>query len=316
MSATMIEPAASRRALNDNISGFLCDLAPGHLDGTDRFLDVVTWNIRYFNHRDPERVEVFTRILQEINADVFVFQEVEDGALDEVASNLVRSGAGLYQAEYGSTGGRNRLAFLIDTEWVRNTTEMGELFGGEEILMPETGRVVFPRLPLAGEFIVRAESGSFNLDLVGIHLKSCRASAQGGGCGERRLIAATRLAAWLAKETSGEDVVITGDWNGRPEEPEWAPLRSLQKAGGVHVRSWNNKGEVSHVLQRRSRRVDTVVVAECGGEKPREFDEECHRATLLGWREEMLAGTLVRKLREKVSSDMPVLCRFVFPRVD
>lgn len=314
MSATLAAPITFRRALNDNISGFLCDLVPRRLDGTDRFLDIVTWNIRYFNHRDPERLELFTRILQEVNADVFVFQEVEQGALDEVASNLARSGAGLYEPEYGSTGGRNRMAFLIDTEWVRNTTEISELFAGEGISMPATGRVVFPRLPLAGEFVVRSEGGSFNFDLVGVHLKSSRASAQGGDGTERRTIAARRLADWLTHQTNGEDVVVTGDWNAQSTEPEWEPIRALQRAGGVHLGVWNSKDELSHVLQRRSRRVDAVVVSSSGGDRPVVHDEDGHRATLLGWREEMVAGTLVRKMQEKVSSDMPVLCRLIFPK--
>ncbi len=314
MSATFTASPTFRRALNDNLSNYLCDMVPGHLDTTDRFLDVLNWNLRYFNHRDPERVEVFTRVLQEINADLMVFQEVEAGALDEVAHNLVRSGAGLYAAEYGSTGGRNRVAFLIDTEWVRNTTDIGELFAGEWIVTPDTGRVVFPRLPLAGEFIVRSKAGSFNLDIVGLHMRSCRASAQGGGGPERRAIAARRLAQWLHHESSGEDAIVTGDWNSLPGEPEWAPLQAMADEGKVHLRAWNPKGELSHLLHRRSKRIDTVVVSPCGNKQPTVIEEAGHRSTIMGWENEILSPTLLNKIQEKVSNEMPVLCRFVFAK--
>lgn len=314
MAATLSAPPTFRRAMNDNISGFLCDMVPGHLGQTDRFLDIVTWNLRYFNSRDPERVEVFTRVLQEINADVFVFQEVEGGALDEVAHNLVRSGAGLYAAEYGTTGGRNRVALLFDTEWVRNTTELRELYAGPSIILPGSRREVFPRLPLAGEFIVRSDAGSFNLDLVGLHLKSSRASSHGGGGEERRKIAARHLATWLEDETSGEDVIITGDWNSTPDGPEWQPFDDLRNHSTFYVGSWNPKGEISHVIQRRSPQVDAIVLApdHTGGATVSEV--EGHRCTVLGWTDAILGKSVVPKLQEKISNDLPVLARFVFPR--
>lgn len=303
-----------RRAPNDNISAFLLDLVPGHLDGTDRYLDVITWNIRYFNFRDPERVEVMTRILQEINADVFVFQEVENSSLNESAQNLIRSGAGLYAAEYGTTGGRNRMAFLIDTEWVRNTTELAELFTGEPTLIPETSKCFFPRLPLAGDFIVRSSGGSFNLDIVGIHLKSSRTSAHADAGVEQRRLAATRLSRWLRNETSGQDIVVTGDWNATQDAAEWDSLRDVEHSGALHLGAWSDHDELSHVIQRRTSHIDSIVVSPGGPEAPVTTEVEGLKTTVLGWRDEMLSKTLIRQLHDKVSSDLPVLCRLVFAK--
>ena len=87
--------------------------------GTDRYLDLVTWNIRWFNSRDPRRVENMVTVLSALNADIIVLQEIELGSLDELAVQLADAGVGLYKAAYGTSGGDQRIAMLYDTEWVR-----------------------------------------------------------------------------------------------------------------------------------------------------------------------------------------------------
>lgn len=44
------------RIPNDHISNLLTDLVPDELQGTDRFLDIIAWNIKFFNQRDPQRI--------------------------------------------------------------------------------------------------------------------------------------------------------------------------------------------------------------------------------------------------------------------
>jgi len=39
-----------------------------------RFFDLITWNIKFFNNRDPKRVVIVGDILRELNADILVFQ--------------------------------------------------------------------------------------------------------------------------------------------------------------------------------------------------------------------------------------------------
>ncbi len=60
--------------LNDNISRLLKsgDFVPKEFEGSDRFLDIISWNIKFFNDRDPKRVENIRIIMQELNADIFV----------------------------------------------------------------------------------------------------------------------------------------------------------------------------------------------------------------------------------------------------
>lgn len=65
-------------APNDNISRLLLsdkDLVPDLDEGSDRFFDLITWNIKFFNDREPKRVSIITSILQELNADIFIFSK-------------------------------------------------------------------------------------------------------------------------------------------------------------------------------------------------------------------------------------------------
>ena len=71
---------------NDRISAFLNEFVPDKVQGTDSFLDVITWNIKFFNTRDPQRVELIARIMQELNADLFVLQEIEEEVHDHQIS--------------------------------------------------------------------------------------------------------------------------------------------------------------------------------------------------------------------------------------
>src|SRR5215510_10156716 len=117
-----------RPAENDRISTFFRDMVPNALEGTDRFLDIVTWNIKFFNLQDPARITTITRIMAEINADVFVLQEIEDGAMDPIAANLRSIGAGFYKTFYGTMGGDQRVVLMYDTEFVRASANPEELF--------------------------------------------------------------------------------------------------------------------------------------------------------------------------------------------
>ncbi|NJR56181.1 MAG: hypothetical protein HC768_17405 [Acaryochloris sp. CRU_2_0] len=60
---------------NDNLSSYLQDFVPDSLQGSDRFLDIITWNIKFFNNRDPKRVENILNILRELNADILYFKK-------------------------------------------------------------------------------------------------------------------------------------------------------------------------------------------------------------------------------------------------
>ena len=96
----------------DMIDGLIADndLVPQALRGTDRYLDIINWNIRYFNGRDLKRVERIARLMSQLNADIFVLQEIEHGSLDGVVQALRDAHAGSYKVHYGATGGDQRIA--------------------------------------------------------------------------------------------------------------------------------------------------------------------------------------------------------------
>lgn len=301
--------------LNDNLSRYLSDFIPDEFEGDDRFLDIITWNIKFFNSRDPRRVENIRTIMQELNADLFILQEIEEDSLDEVAEALTFSGAGLYKTAYGTTGGDQRVAFMYDMEWVKTSSDIEELFAMENPTVQVNGmeKPVFPRLPLHGTFVAHREAEPFDFNLVGVHLKSQR-----GGGGEQRTEAAERLAEWLTTEATDEDVIIAGDWNAPPDRPEWEPLRKLEQSGKIRFQGWNNADsdrEASHLsVGGRRSRLDLIVVTET---TPVEKGQS--EATVINWNtllESRNSPGSLKEIIDQISDHLPVLTRFYFSDTD
>jgi endonuclease/exonuclease/phosphatase family metal-dependent hydrolase len=279
------------------------DVVPDRLQGTDRFLDIITWNIRFFNRRDRDRVQTITSIMSELNGDMFVLQEIEHGALDPVAESLTETGAGLYKVAYGTTGGDQRVAIMYDMEWVRAGQNFEELFLEDDLTIGS--KDVFPRLPLHSKFVARAANDPFDFHLVGVHLKSQR-----GGGGDQRSEAAKHLASWLIQSATDEDAIIAGDWNAAPGRPEWQPIRELEEANLVKFEAWNPSDEVSHLSKRgRGTRLDFILtttaasrVAETEGTRVITWNQ------LLSRSDNRILATLI----DKISDHLPVVSRFYF----
>jgi endonuclease/exonuclease/phosphatase family metal-dependent hydrolase len=234
---------------NDNLSKSLKTLIGGISSthrGSEEFVDVISWNLRWFNHREKERLKNITQILGFLNADIFVFQEVQDGSLEEVAAELEKSGAGYYNVVYGSTGGGQRIAYMYDTEWIRTKDEISELFGKGTVKTGDN-KDVFPRLPLYSYFLAKssvASKSGFSFQMLGVHLKS----QMGDGSSQRR-IAAEKLAHWLEKEANDvdSDTIIMGDWNKAPEDDDWSALHKLESEKKIKFKSINDSSDFSHL---------------------------------------------------------------------
>lgn len=302
---------------NDNLSKYLEDFIPKELEGNDKFLDLITWNIKFFNNRDPKRVENIQNILQEINADIFVFQEIEFGSLDQIAESLTQAGAGLYKVAYGTTGGDQRVALMYDTEWVKASINVEELFtDNPTVTVNGVEKPIFPRLPLHSTFVARSldtEEEPFDFHLVGVHLKSQR-----GGGQEQRTEAARLLADWVKNQTIDEDIIIAGDWNAPTESPEWESIRELEDQGILNFEGWNrvkDRDEASYLsLSGRSSRLDLIVISETI--TPVEEDK---KAKVINWNvllENENSLAILKDVIDKISDHLPVVTRFYFTDKD
>lgn len=240
------------------------NLVPPQFKDSDQFIDIVSWNIRWFDHKDPERVELVSDVLTEIGSDVFVLMEIaDDGVLDEVIEKLNERRAGrysVYVGPNGTRGGQQRVAVLWDRDWVRAKRNLRELFADnrprvDDELKPGNQVDVFPRLPVSGYFGAKAEDGNeaFSFDLLGLHLK-----AQGpkprdyAGTIDRfgipqRTESARRLAGYLRENTG--NVLVVGDWNADPMLGEWADIRELENAGDVSFTSINPSDAPTHLAR-------------------------------------------------------------------
>lgn len=309
-------------AANDNISRLLLsekNLVPDLDEGSDRFFDLITWNIKFFNDRDPKRVSIITSILEELNADIFVFQEIEENSLDIVAQNLTDVGAGLYKVAYGTTGGDQRVAIMYDMEWVKASEDIKELFADENLTVNVNSveKQVFPRLPLASNFVVRSDENPFDFNLVGVHLKSQR-----GGGDEQRQAAAQRLAQYIQSDAQDEDIIIAGDWNADPNESEWKPILDLEAKGLLKFQGFNFvppniEGSHLSVGGRRSK-LDIVVVTDNAAEAV----VKDKNAKVVEWAIlddsplSLSKKDVLKKVIDTISDHLPVLTRFNFTDKD
>lgn len=306
---------------NDHLSDAFdaAGLIPDRFKGTDDFLDIVTWNIRYFHHRDKSRVKRVTEILNVLNADIIVLQEILDGSLEPVTAGLEQRGAGYYQVAYGTTGGNQRVAMMYDLDWVRAKDDIKELFDKGQVVTSD-GKDAFPRLPLRAYFTVLSQVAEpFDFQLIGVHLKSQR-----GGGNDQRALAAERLAQWLdgpAQAVDG-DVMIMGDWNEPPNAVAWEPFRDLEKGGRAMFTSINTTSEISHLYYKNKgsigSRLDLAALSIAAmHELAPEGDPAVVRWLSLN---DLLATQpkaaqikeYIREVSEKLSDHMPVVTRFYF----
>jgi endonuclease/exonuclease/phosphatase family metal-dependent hydrolase len=313
-------PTRTNDHIADMIDGLIADnnLVPEALRGTDRYLDIITWNIRYFNARDAKRVERIASLMAQLNADIFVLQEIEDGSLDYVAEILIDSGAGLYKEAYGTTGGDQRVAFLYDMEFVRAKQEIVELFP-DRPRVSQTGRKeIFPRLPLHAEMTGIARPGQggvemFDFNLLGLHLKSQRPDQTGDDGSPQRRMAGERLAAWVREEVGNEpDIIMAGDWNAQADRREWEAIRKLEEEDMARFVARNPGGEASHFFKSgEGSRLDLVLVTDSA-----EDNAVDPISRVIHWNQALQNRTKLRAMIETISDHMPVLSRFYFHERD
>lgn len=336
--ATRPTPVFDTANTEDRISRLLNakKLVPRKFVGSDRYFDLVSWNVAWFDAEDPERIKAITEVLSQINADMFVLLEIaNDGALDQVVKNLARRRAGFYSTFYGSTGGQQRVTLMWNRDWVRAKEDVAEVFADANPALPAefgTGRQkVFPRLPVWGYFEVRPPPGvageGFTFEAMGVHLKAQGPAPKGySGPDKRwgvpqRTQAAKMIARWLGDpdEHFDTDVIVAGDWNAVPGEKEWKTLRELERAGAIRFESINPADEVSHLVRLNAKggqgsRLDLHLVTDSAS--ARQVPDEAGVVIKWSFFDELDAlptahrRTLFSRLKATFSDHLPVVSRF------
>lgn len=306
---------------NDNITKLLGGFSKDYVD-TDDFIDIVQWNLRWFNHREKERVDKIEKVLSVLNSDIFVFQEVESGSLDGIAESLTQKGLGSYVVAYGHTGGQQRIAIMWDMEWIRSKDDTNELFGKKSVMTP-SGKDAFPRLPLWGYFYAKSLIGNargIDFQLVGVHLKSQMDQSGDGDDDLQRKLSASTLANWLTKDASAydADTIILGDWNEPPSANAWSSIRNLERDKLVQFESINDESDFSHLYYRNKNDVGSLLDLRV---VTSDFASKMNKKSkVIKWLrlEDLLSGDssageikrIINEIKKEVTDHLPVLTRF------
>ncbi|MEP7170549.1 MAG: endonuclease/exonuclease/phosphatase family protein [Bacteroidota bacterium] len=270
---------------HDNVAvAFDESLVPEKYRGTDKYLDVVQWNLEWFGagisaSKDTERIPLVTKILSTLNADIFVLQEVagpsEDnrykGALDGIAEELTKKGAGDYRVFYTKAGGQQRCCVMYDSDFIRaKSAYPAELFERGTYKMPDGKTDAFAgRTPIYGYFNAYSEDAAkFDFQLLGVHLKAMTDGAP------QRKESANVLKKWMEEEGNhtDTDILIMGDFNAPPGDDCWQPFHKMEDEGKVKFREINDNDDFSYLwLKNKSdkyvSRIDLTVMSSASSEQ-------------------------------------------------
>jgi hypothetical protein len=328
---------------NDTFAAGMSDIVPAEFRDSDRYLNVVQWNLEWFGAtksaaKDKQRRALVVDILRSLNADLFVFQEIagpttdgrRPGALDSIAEELTAMGVGEYVVDYTKAGGEQRVAMMWDREWLRAKDEVAELFPKGQYQTGDQKDPFAGRTPLYGYFTARVpddgsdspgSSDKFEFQALGVHLK-----AMGDGAPQRRKSAEV-LADWMTKEAPkiDADVMILGDWNAPPDDKaSWKPFHDMERAGKVKFQEINDPSDFSYLwlantTSRFVSRIDLTAMSAASMEKVTDVVAKTVR-----WKpiEDALrdSGSLtaprvreiMKELKETISDHLPTATRFFF----
>ncbi|HRX68915.1 MAG TPA: choice-of-anchor J domain-containing protein [Tenuifilaceae bacterium] len=126
--------------------------------GTDNSLEVVTWNLELFPVNGQTTVENLSQALQQIEADVIAFQEIDNETLFSEMVNGVNG----FEVAIGTSGGDWKLAYIYRSETVE-VNSVYEIYTSSEYSAP------FPRRPLVFDFNFEGD----NYIVINNHYKCC-----------------------------------------------------------------------------------------------------------------------------------------------
>ncbi len=324
---------------NDSYSFAVDDLVPKRYIGTDRYLDVIQWNLEWFGAskstaRDARRWNLIVGILEKLNADLYIFQEIAGptptraGVMDAVAAELTKRGAGEYVVDYTKAGGEQRVAMMWDRQWLRAKSDVTELFGCGAHKLPDGSDAFAGRTPLYGWFTGKLAAGpssrpggSFDFQVLGVHLK---AMADGG---PQRKESAKVLADWMRQDAVkiDADVLIMGDFNAPPDDACWEPFQQLEETGQAGFRKINDPSDFSYLwlANKRDKYLSKIDLAVASTASQAQVKGDLEKSVRWKPIEDVIAAThgnltsrqvtaLLKEIKDSISDHLPNFSRFYF----
>jgi exonuclease III len=177
--------------------------------GSDVSFEAISWNIQNFPRLGDQTVQDVAEIVQDLDADIFGMEEIEDTSSFRNLLSMLPEYDGIYSDDIYSGGEYQKTAIIFKNEMI-SVSNKTMLFSDDSYS--------FPRPPL--QVYVRAFHNQkyFDFTLIVLHLK-----ASGGEENEaRRRSACVKLKNYLDVEianSSDKDYMVMGDWNDELNDP-------------------------------------------------------------------------------------------------
>ncbi|QSE96354.1 endonuclease/exonuclease/phosphatase family protein [Fulvivirga lutea] len=163
---------------------------------TEETLTVVTWNVKKFPLVGSTTVNSVADIINNMDADVIAFQEIDDIASFEQLDVLLTEWEGaLYNVR-----GAIELSYLYKTSEITSASNLSVIYNDDSD--------TFPRQPVLTT--VTHVSG-LEVTLINIHLKCC--GTTGSEDANRREAASINLEEYINNNLPTQNVIVLGDWN-------------------------------------------------------------------------------------------------------
>lgn len=177
--------------------------------GSDISFEAITWNIQNFPRLGDQTILDMVEIINDLDADLFALQEIEDTVSFRRLLSLLPGYNGLYSDDVYSGGEYQKTAVIYKTDMIH--------ISGKQMLFVDDS-YSFPRPPLRVYVQAFHREKWFDFTLIVLHLK-----ASGGEENEaRRRSACNKLKNYLDNEiaiSSDKDFMVMGDWNDELNDP-------------------------------------------------------------------------------------------------
>ena len=171
--------------------------------GSDVSFEAISWNIQNFPRLGDQTIQDVAEIIQDLDADLFGVQEIEDTSSFRSLLSKLPEYDGIYSDDIYSGGEYQKTAIIYKKELITISNKK-MLFSDDSYS--------FPRPPLQVYVQAFHNQKYFDFTLIVLHLK-----ASGGGENEaRRRSACGKLKNYLDLEIANsldQDYLVMGDWN-------------------------------------------------------------------------------------------------------